>query len=143
IAPNEASIKRGNEIIQLAVEQINVDDIMVIKPGEKIAMDGEVITGHSTVNQAAITGESLPVSKNVGDDVFAGTINEEGFLEVRVTKLVEDTTLAKVIHLVEEAQAEKAPAQQFVDRFAKYYTPAIMIVALLVAIVPPLLFGAE
>lgn len=143
IAPKEASIKRGNNIIQLHVKEIVIGDIMVIKPGEKIAMDGEVLSGQTSVNQAAITGESIPVHKSIGDEVYAGTLNEEGFLEVRVTKLVEDTTLAKIIHLVEDAQAEKAPAQHFVDQFAKYYTPAIMILALLVAIFPPLFFAAE
>lgn len=142
IAPNEATIRRGNELISLHVSAIRVGDIMVIKPGEKIAMDGEVVSGQTSINQAAITGESLPVHKANGDEVFAGTINEEGAIEVRVTKLAEDTTLAKIIHLVEEAQAEKAPAQHFVDTFAKYYTPAIMILALLVAVVPPLLTGA-
>src|SRR5690606_14897672 len=120
IAPKEASIKRGNNIIQLHVKEIVIGDIMVIKPGEKIAMDGEVLNGQTSVNQAAITGESIPVHKSIGDEVYAGTLNEEGFLEVRVTKLVEDTTLAKIIHLVEDAQAEKAPAQHFVDQFAKY-----------------------
>lgn len=143
IAPPTASIRRGEEIIELAVEQIKVDDIMVIKPGEKIAMDGDVISGQTSINQAAITGESIPVYKTTGDQVYAGTINEEGSIEVRITKLVGDTTLAKIIHLVEEAQAEKAPAQHFVDTFAKYYTPAIMMIALLVAIVPPLLFAGD
>jgi len=143
IAPNKALIRKNNSVIVLPVEQIAINDIMIIKPGEKIAMDGEVIEGKTTINQAAITGESMPVAKSVGDEVFAGTLNEEGSIEVKVTKLVEDTTLAKIIHLVEEAQTEKAPAQLFVDKFAKYYTPAIMVLALLVAIVPPLLFSMD
>ncbi|HEX6594155.1 MAG TPA: heavy metal translocating P-type ATPase [Bacillota bacterium] len=143
IAPKKASIKRGNDVIEVDVEQIQVGDVMLIKPGQKIAMDGEVIQGESSINQAAITGESIPVHKSIGDEVFAGTMNEDGSLEVRVTKRVEDTTLAKIIHLVEEAQAEKAPSQKFVDRFAKYYTPIIMALALLIAVVPPLLFGAS
>ncbi len=143
VAPKHASIRKNNGIIDLDVKQINVGDIMVIKPGEKIAMDGEVISGKTSINQAAITGESIPVHKSKGDNVFAGTINEEGSIDVRVTKLVEDTTLAKIIHLVEDAQAEKAPAQHFVDRFATYYTPAILVLALLVAVLPPLLVGAE
>jgi len=143
IAPNRATIRRGNETMEIDVEDVQISDIMIIKPGEKIAMDGEIVKGESSISQAAITGESIPVHKITGDEVFAGTINEEGSLEVRVTKHVEDTTIAKIIHLVEEAQAERAPSQQFVDKFAKYYTPAIMMVALLVAIVPPLFFGGD
>ncbi len=143
IAPNHAIIRRGNNVMELHVNDIQIDDLMMIKPGEKVAMDGEVISGRTSINQAAITGESLPVQKNTGDEVFAGTLNEEGAIEVRVTKLVADTTIAKIIHLVEEAQAEKAPAQKFVDKFAFYYTPAIMIIALLVATVPPLLFAGD
>ncbi|WP_296363388.1 heavy metal translocating P-type ATPase, partial [Virgibacillus sp.] len=142
IAPNRAMIRRGDELIKMDVEDVQVNDVMVIKPGEKIAMDGEVLKGESSINQATITGESIPVFKQTGDEVFAGTLNEEGSLEVRVTKYAQDTTIAKIIHLVEEAQAEKAPSQQFVDRFAKYYTPVIIVIAMLVATIPPLLFSA-
>ena len=143
IAPKEALIRRGHHEIMVSVENIAVGDIMIVKPGQKIAMDGKVIKGTSTLNQAAITGESVPVVKTINDDVYAGTLNEEGLLEVEVTKRVEDTTLSKIIHLVEEAQAEKAPSQAFVDKFAKYYTPSIIVIAFLIAIVPPLLFDAE
>lgn len=142
IAPKEALIRRGNEEMMIHVDEIQVGDIMIVKPGQKLAMDGIVVKGTSTLNQAAITGESVPVTKITNDEVFAGTLNEEGLLEVKVTKRVEDTTLSKIIHLVEEAQAERAPSQAFVDKFAKYYTPAIVILALLIAVVPPL-FGGD
>lgn len=143
IAPKEALIRRNNVEQLVSVDKIDIDDIMIIKPGQKIAMDGLVINGHSLVNQAAITGESVPVEKQLDDEVFAGTLNEEGVLEVKVTKKVTDTTIAKIIHLVEEAQGERAPAQAFVDKFAKYYTPFIIIMALLIVVVPPLFFGGD
>ncbi|WP_342506764.1 heavy metal translocating P-type ATPase [Sporosarcina sp. FSL K6-2383] len=142
IAPPTAIVKRGSEQLELATEDIVIGDILLVKPGQKIAMDGQVLSGSSTVNQAAITGESVPVHKTATDEVFAGTLNEEGALEVTVTKLVGDTTIAKIIHLVEEAQAEKAPSLKFVDKFAKYYTPAIVVLAILIAIVPPM-FGGD
>lgn len=143
IAPKEALVRRNGQEMMIHVDDIAVGDIMIVKPGQKIAMDGVVVSGYSAVNQAAITGESVPVEKTVNDDVFAGTLNEEGLLEVKVTKLVDDTTIAKIIHLVEEAQGERAPSQAFVDKFAKYYTPIIMIVAALVAVIPPLFFDGS
>ncbi|MFW8051760.1 heavy metal translocating P-type ATPase [Vagococcus fluvialis] len=143
IAPKEALIRRGNQEQTIPVADIQIGDVMLIKPGQKIAMDGVVIKGHSAVNQAAITGESVPVDKQVNDDIFAGTLNEEGALEVEVTKHVNDTTIAKIIHLVEEAQGERAPAQAFVDTFAKYYTPAIMAISALIIVIPPLFFGGD
>lgn len=143
IAPKEALIRRNGQEMMVHVNDIAVGDVMIVKPGQKIAMDGVVVSGNSAVNQAAITGESVPVAKSIDDEVFAGTLNEEGLLEVKVTKLVDDTTIAKIIHLVEEAQGERAPSQAFVDKFAKYYTPIIMIIAGLVAIVPPLFFDGS
>ncbi len=142
-AISEALVMRNGQEIMIHVDDIAVGDIMIVKPGEKIAMDGIIINGVSAVNQAAITGESVPVAKTVDDEVFAGTLNEEGLLEVKITKYVEDTTISKIIHLVEEAQGERAPAQAFVDKFAKYYTPIIMVIAALVAVVPPLFFGGS
>ncbi|GGC77523.1 copper-translocating P-type ATPase [Thalassobacillus devorans] len=142
ITPSEATVKKGYQLIRKPVEEVEINDIIVIKPGEKLPLDGEILSGASSINQAPITGESLPVDKQEGDTVYAGTVNESGSLEVKVTKLVEDTTIAKIIHLVEEAQEKKAPTQAFVDRFASVYTPIVFILALLVMVAPPLLgFG--
>ncbi len=143
MSPQEALVKKGNDWVLTPVREVAVDDVILIKPAQKVSMDGVVIAGQSSINQAAITGESMPVNKNMGDEVFAGTLNEEGALEVRVSKAAKDSTLAKIVELVEEAQLQKAPTQQFIDRFAKYYTPIIMVVAVLVAVVPPLFFQAE
>ncbi|MFF2501440.1 heavy metal translocating P-type ATPase [Peribacillus sp. NPDC058075] len=143
IAPKEALILRGHHEMMVAVDEIEVGDIMIVKPGQKLAMDGRIMKGASTLNQAAITGESEPVFKTVEGEVFAGTLNGEGLLEVEVTKRVEDTTIAKIIHLVEEAQSEKAPSQAFVDKFAKFYTPAIMLIALAIAVLPPIVMNGD
>ncbi|NRQ56402.1 cation-translocating P-type ATPase [Brevibacillus sp. HD1.4A] len=140
LAPPEAWVKKGERLTRMSVEEIGVGDVIVVKPGEKIPLDGDILAGHSSVNQAPITGESIPVDKQAGDAVFAGSVNESGALEIKVTKLVADTAIARIIHLVEEAQEKKAPTQAFVDKFAAMYTPIVLILALLVIVFPPL-FG--
>ena len=125
----------------LPVEALNVGDLILVKPGERIPMDGIVRSGRSAVDQAPITGESIPVEKDSGSEVFAGTVNCEGALEIEITHLAADNTLARLIHMVEEAQSQKTPVQRFVDRFARIYTPAVVIGAVLIAAIPPLFFG--
>ena len=141
LAPDTALVKRGGQVLEVPAADVRVSEVVVIKPGARIPLDGVVVRGESSVNQAPITGESMPVAKTVDSDVFAGAINERGSLEVRVTKLASESTLAKMIHLVEEAQSQKAPAQRFVDKFARYYTPAVLVLAALIAIVPPALLN--
>lgn len=143
IAPKSATVLRDDRYVEVSVEEVKAGETVAVKSGMNIPLDGEVIKGESAVNQAPITGESVPVEKKTGDTVFAGTINGEGSLEVRVTKEAGDTTLARIIRLVKEAQEQKAPTQRFVDRFAKYYTPAVTLVALLVFLIPPLVMGGE
>jgi Cd2+/Zn2+-exporting ATPase len=123
------------------IEGLQIGDLIIVKPGERIPMDGRVQAGTSSVNQAPITGESVPVEKGIGAEIFAGTINGEGALEIEITRLAADNTLARLIHLVEEAQLQKTPTQRFVDRFARIYTPAVVVGALVIATIPPLFFG--
>ena len=141
LAPNEALVRRDGTEVVLPVEKIRLGDIVLVRPGERIPMDGKVVSGFSSVNQAPITGESLPVEKQTGDEVYAGTINERGALDIEVTKLAKDNTLSRIIDMVEEAQGQRAPSQQFVDKFAKYYTPIVIGAAALVATLPTLIFG--
>lgn len=141
LAPPQALVRRNGQEERLSVEEVRLGDILIVRPGEKVPLDGTVIRGASAVNQAPITGESIPVLKREGDEVFAGSINQQGALEIEVTHLAADTTLARIIHLVEEAQAQKAPSQRFVDQFAKYYTPSVIAGAVLIAIIPPLVFA--
>lgn len=124
------------------VSMLKVGDLILVKPGERIAMDGRIVKGASSVNQAPITGESVPVEKQPGSEVFAGTINGEGALEIEVTRVAADNTISRIIRMVEEAQERKAPAERFVNQFAKYYTPAVIALAILVAAAPPLIFNA-
>lgn len=132
LAPDIALVKRDDKAQEVPVEEVKVDEILVIKSGARVPLDGIVLSGQSAINQAPITGESMPVQKKQGDPVFAGTINTEGSLEVKVTKPSTDSTLSKIIKLVGEAQSQKAPSQTFVDRFAKIYTPTVFIMAILV-----------
>jgi Zn2+/Cd2+-exporting ATPase len=141
VAPKEAVlIEKGIERL-VSIQLLKIDDIVLVRSGEKIPSDGIVVEGKSSVNEAAITGESLPVEKESGENVFGGSINNEGVLKVRISKAYEDSSLAKILHLVEEAQDTKTPTELFINRFSKYYTPAIMIISLLVMTLPPLLFN--
>ncbi|HEX7551328.1 MAG TPA: HAD-IC family P-type ATPase, partial [Candidatus Methylomirabilis sp.] len=141
LAPKEARVRRDGAEIVISVEEVRVGDILLVRPGEKFATDGVVRAGTSAVDQAPITGESVPVDKGPGEPVYAGTLNGHGALEVEVTRRVADTTLARIIHLVEKAQAQRAPSQQLVERFARVYTPVVFGLALGLMVVPPLLFG--
>ncbi len=131
---------RAEEVVP--VEDLRLGDRILVRPGERIPMDGDVLAGESGVNQSPITGESLPVHKSPGAPVFAGTVNGDGALEIRVTRLAADNTLSRIIRLVEEAQSVRAPSQRLIDRFARVYTPGVVVVAALVALLPPLLFNA-
>ena len=141
LTPKEATVIRNGKEIKLSTDDIQVGDIIIVKPGEKIPVDGVIIAGDSAVDQSSITGESIPVEKTKGSEVYASTINGRGSIEIEVTRLAKDTTLAKIIHLVEEAQTEKGTAQRFSEKFGKYYTPIMFVLAITMATVPPLLFG--
>ena len=140
-APKEAAVLRNGDVIHVPISELRVGDLVRVRAGEKIPSDGIIYEGNSAVNEAAITGESIPVSKKQGDAVFGGSVNADGLLNIRIEKAYEDSSLAKIMHLVQEAQDSKTPTELFIDKFAKYYTPAIMIAALLVILIPPLLFG--
>ncbi|MFL9988787.1 heavy metal translocating P-type ATPase [Paraburkholderia sediminicola] len=144
LTPEQASVQQmdGNWRL-MDLKAIALGAVVRVKPGERIALDGEIAAGRSSVDQAPITGESLPVDKTVGDAVFAGTINQAGSFDYRVTAAASNTTLARIIHAVEEAQGTKAPTQRFVDQFARVYTPIVFAAALAVAVLPPLLFGGQ
>lgn len=140
LAPETALVKTAQGQVERFVKDIHIGDTLVIKPGDYIPLDGQISLGQSSINQAPITGESLPVDKSPGDDVYAGTINTNGSIEIEVSELTENTKLAKIIHMVEDAQEKKAPTEAFIDRFASIYTPIVFIAALITIIIPPL-FG--
>jgi Cd2+/Zn2+-exporting ATPase len=143
MAPETATVRLDSgEWVERPAAEVGVGQFVRVKPGGRIPLDGTVTAGASAVNQAPITGESMPVEKAPGDPVFAGTVNERGSFEFRVTANKGSTTLDRIIHAVQEAQGQRAPTQRFVDRFARYYTPAVVVFALLVATLPPLFFDA-
>ncbi|SDY20385.1 heavy metal translocating P-type ATPase [Halobellus clavatus] len=143
LSPDEATVKRDGAEVTVPVDEVSLGDVVVVRPGEKIPMDGVVRDGESPVNQAPITGESVPIDKTAGDEVYAGTINEGGYLEVEVTSEAGDDTLSRIVQMVEDAQSNKTEREQFVERFSAYYTPIVVGFAVLVAVVPPVVFGGS
>lgn len=141
LRPQEALVRRGEEIVTLPLKEIDVGDRMIVRPGERLALDGVVLSGESSLDQSAITGESIPVSKGPGDSVLAGTINERGSLEVEVTHLAEDTTLAKLVRLVEEAHSEKAQTQRFIEKAEQYYALGVIVMTVGAIVVPITMLG--
>jgi len=143
LMPKTALVERDGTTQTVPAESLTIDAIVLVRPGDRVPADGTVVSGESAVDEAPVTGESVPKRKEPGDKVFAGTVNQEGVLRVRVTAAAADNTISRIIALVEEAQESKAPTERFIDRFSKYYTPGVMVVAALIAILPPLLGGAE
>ncbi len=141
IAPQTTRVRRDGGEVTVGVGEVGVGETVIVRPGDTVALDGIVTAGASSVDQAPITGESVPVAKGVGDGVYAGTRNADGYLEVRVTKPEEESTIARVVALVAEAQAHTSPTEAFIERFSRYYTPAVILVAALLIVVPPLAFG--
>lgn len=141
LAPETAHVIRGKQELKIHVHGVDLGEIVVVRPGDKIPLDGVVVKGSSDVDQAPITGESVPVSKKKGDIVFAGTINTEGYLEIEVTKKSDETIISRIIELVKESKNRKSKTESFIDRFATYYTPTVILLAILVATVPPFLWG--
>lgn len=143
LAPDTVSVDGPEGVQRVPATSVGPGTVIIVTPGERLALDGLVVRGSSAVNQAPITGESMPVDKGVGDEVFAGSINGTGPLDIRVTRLREDTRLARIIHLVERAQSVRAPSQTFIERFARIYTPVVLVLAALVALVPPILVDGD
>lgn len=143
LMPKTALLEVDGKTKTVPAESLAVDAVVLVRPGDRVPADGIILSGESAVDEAPVTGESVPKRKEEGDPVFAGTVNQEGVLRVKVTAAAADNTIARIIALVEEAQETKAPTERFIDRFSKYYTPGVMVVAALIAIIPPLLAGAE
>lgn len=143
LAPPEARIRQNGQEVMVPAESLKVGDVFIVRPGESLATDGVIVQGRSSLNEAPVTGESIPAEKEPGMKVFAGTINQDGLLEIQATTDFENNTLSKMVHLVEEAREQKGKAQRFIEEFGEKYSPAVFITAMLVMIVPPLLFKAS
>jgi Cd2+/Zn2+-exporting ATPase len=143
LAPRRVRLLRGDTEVEVQVEEVKPGDLAIVRPGDYVPVDGVVVEGTTSVNEATITGEAAPVPKAVGSPVYAGTMNVDGAIDVKVTAHAHDTTLNKIISMVEEAEERRAPVERFIDRFARYYTPVVLLAAVLVATVPPLLLGAD
>ena len=141
LAPQTATVKRDGKEQKAHVHDIAIGETVVVRPGEKIPLDGVVIKGSSDVNQASITGESIPVYKEVDSKVYGGTLNHDGYLEIKVSKDSEHSLISRIIQLVSEAQRQKSASERFIDRFSRYYTPTVITLAVIVAVIPPFLFG--
>ena len=141
IAPETARVKVNDSEELRNVDDVEIGEIVIVKPGDKVPLDGEVVLGSSSINQASITGESVPILKEVGDEVFSGTVNEDGYLEIVVTKKAKDSVISKIVTLVKRSQLNRSETESLVEKVAKYYTPVMMVAAACVAFIPPLLFG--
>lgn len=141
ICPDYANIEKDGEIIQVDPDEVNIDDIIIIKPGEKIPLDGIIIDGTTSINTVALTGESLPKDADIGDTVTSGCVNMSGLIKVRVTSEFGESTVTKILELIEESSSNKAASEDFITRFAKYYTPAVVISAVVLALLPPIILG--
>ena len=141
IAPETARVKVGDSEVERKVDDVNIGEIVIVKPGDKVPLDGAVVSGSSSINQASITGESVPVLKEIGDEVFSGTVNVDGYLEIVVTKKAKDSVISKIVTLVKRSQLNRSETESLVEKVAKYYTPVMMVAAACVAFLPPLLFG--
>jgi Cd2+/Zn2+-exporting ATPase len=143
LAPKTALVRRDGRELEIPAEDLRAGDLFIVKPGQAIASDGRIVDGSSNIDQAPVTGESVPVEKGPGDELFAGSLNGQGALEVQATRDFADNTISRIIHMVEEAQERKGQRQRFIERFGHYYSPAVLLAGIFIALIPPLLFGAD
>lgn len=141
LVPKRALVERGETTVDVAAEELAVEDIILVRPGDRVPADGVILSGQTSIDESPVSGESVPKAKGENDTVFAGTVNQDAAIRVRVTAAAQDNTIARIIRLVEEAQESKAPTERFIDRFSRYYTPGVMVVAALIAVLPPLVAG--